>query len=162
MNKVPKSTATIRFQDCDPFNHLNNAKYLDYFMNAREDQLIREYDLDIFQLAATRGLSWVVASNQVAYFRPARVMEEIVIDSQLIKFSEKSIHVEMRMWDKEMSTLKAILWAKLTHFDLKNLKPLSHLEEFGDFFGKILLPVKESTFEERTASLLRRRQLDSV
>lgn len=162
MNKIPMSKATIRFQDCDPFNHLNNARYLDYFINAREDQLIKEYDIDIFRMAATRGLSWVVASNQIAYFRPATVMEEIIIDSQLIRFSEKSIHVEMRMWDKDMQTLKSMLWAKLTHFDLKNLKPLSHLEEFGDFFEKVLLPVKEDTFEERTSAVLRKRQLDSV
>ena len=162
MNKVPKSTAIVRFQDCDPFNHLNNARYLDYFMNAREDQLIREYDLDVFQMAATKGRSWVIASNQIAYFRPALVMEEIVIDSQLIRFSERSIQVEMRMWDRDMSDLKSVLWARLTHFDLKHLKPLSHLEDFGEFFEKILLPVEETTFEERTAALLRKRQLDSV
>ena len=157
MNKVPTSTATIRFQDCDPFNHLNNAKYLDYFINAREDQLIREYSLDVFSLAAHRGVSWVVASNQIAYFRPATVMEEIVIDSQLIKYNEKSLWVEMRMWDKEKHALKAVLWAKMTHFDFKQLKPLSHLEEFGDLFQQIVLPVEEKTFEERTRALQQKR-----
>lgn len=36
--KYPKETETkavIRFQDCDPLQHLNNAKYFDYFFNAR-------------------------------------------------------------------------------------------------------------------------------
>ena len=31
-----QSTVKIRFQDCDPFNHLNNAAYLNYFVNARD------------------------------------------------------------------------------------------------------------------------------
>ena len=30
-----------RFSDCDPFGHLNNARYIDYFINAREDHLRR-------------------------------------------------------------------------------------------------------------------------
>ena len=25
----------IRFQDCDPLQHLNNSKYFDYYFNAR-------------------------------------------------------------------------------------------------------------------------------
>ena len=35
MKKLPntlQSTVKIRFQDCDPFNHLNNAAYLNYFV----------------------------------------------------------------------------------------------------------------------------------
>ena len=45
--KVLESNMKIRFQDCDPFNHLNNAAYLNYFMNAREDHLIENYGIDI-------------------------------------------------------------------------------------------------------------------
>ena len=30
--KVLKSNTKIRFQDCDPFNHLNNAAYLNYVL----------------------------------------------------------------------------------------------------------------------------------
>ncbi|MEL7147415.1 MAG: hypothetical protein AAFO69_13660, partial [Bacteroidota bacterium] len=84
------------------------------------------------------------------------------VSSQLIKFGEKSLQVEMRMWDKEMKELKSVLWAKFTHFDLKQLKPKNHLNEFGDLFEKILTPVQEEAFEARTASFLSKRQVDSV
>lgn len=40
LKKIIESKVKIRFPDCDPFNHLNNSKYIDYFINAREDQLI--------------------------------------------------------------------------------------------------------------------------
>jgi len=162
MEKIPVSKAVIRFQDCDPFNHLNNAKYLDYFINAREDQLVKEYQLDIFKIAAKQGRSWVVASNQIAYFKPAMVMEEVVIETQLIAFSEKSLQVEMRMLDNQQNQLKSLLWGRFTHFDLRNLKPISHMENYGDFFSEIVLPVAENSFEERTKNIVRDRQLDSV
>ncbi|MFD0878196.1 hypothetical protein ACFQ1A_28770, partial [Massilia pinisoli] len=29
--KVTESKAIIRFQDCDPLQHLNNSKYFDYY-----------------------------------------------------------------------------------------------------------------------------------
>ena len=48
-----ESTTHIRFQDCDPFGHLNNAQYLDYFMNAREDHLLANYAFDIFAWTET-------------------------------------------------------------------------------------------------------------
>ena len=52
MEKSPKileSKTLIRFQHCDPFNHLNNSEYLNYMVNAREDQLIKHYGIDIYK-----------------------------------------------------------------------------------------------------------------
>ena len=46
--QILSSTAVIRFQDCDPYAHLNNGRYLDYFMNAREDQLLKMYGFNIY------------------------------------------------------------------------------------------------------------------
>ena len=48
--KIVSSQTKIRFQHCDPFNHLNNGSYIDYFMNHREDQLIMHYDIDIYKM----------------------------------------------------------------------------------------------------------------
>ncbi len=49
MNKTPHSLYTIRFTDCDPFGHLNNGRYIDYLLNAREDHLKTEYGVDLSQ-----------------------------------------------------------------------------------------------------------------
>ena len=78
------SQAVIRFQDCDPYGHLNNGRYLDYFMNAREDQVLKAYDFDIYHYSKSTGLGWVVTQNHIAYLRPALLMEEIRIESQLV------------------------------------------------------------------------------
>lgn len=35
MNKNPNSVYTVRFNDCDLFGHLNNARYIDYFFECQ-------------------------------------------------------------------------------------------------------------------------------
>ena len=50
MQKILESRGLVRFQDCDPFNHLNNAAYLNYLVNAREDQLMAQHGINIYDL----------------------------------------------------------------------------------------------------------------
>ena len=57
--------ATVRFQDCDPFGHLNNARYVDYFMNARTDQVLEAYNLQIMKAGQTE--SWVVNKSKPCF-----------------------------------------------------------------------------------------------
>ncbi|RNL91708.1 acyl-CoA thioesterase [Sinomicrobium pectinilyticum] len=155
MEKRPsilESRTKIRFQDCDPFNHLNNARYLDYFINAREDQLLEQYNLDIFRIVREQGLGWVVSSSHIAYLKPVFTMEEVVIETQLIRYSDKHLQVEARMWDKDKTVLKSVAWINFVHFNLRTSKVQRHTEEFMELFREVLLPVKSTTFEERHLS----------
>ncbi|WP_428223999.1 acyl-CoA thioesterase [Flavobacterium sp.] len=150
MKKVLESKVKIRFPDCDPFNHLNNSRYLDYMINAREDQLAMHYDFDVYQMAKETGLSWVVAQNQIAYLFPAFLMEEVIIETQLFQVSEKALMIEAKMWDNKKEILKTVLWTKLVHYDLKTNRSAVHSEELMTFFGQIVKPLeKELSFEER-------------
>ena len=85
ISRTWESKVLIRFPDCDPFNHLNNARYIDYFINAREDHIMMNMGLNIYQYAAEHGLGWVVAKNQIAYLKPAFLMETVVVDSTILK-----------------------------------------------------------------------------
>jgi len=151
--KTVSSTATIRFQDCDPFNHLNNASYINYFMNHREDQLIKVYNLDIYDMARQLGKSWVSNSNQIAYIKPALLMEEVIIESQLIAFDSNNLKVEMRMYNTDKTHLKALIWCGFTHFNLLKQQKETHTEEFLSLFKSILNPLEESQFDKRVAHL---------
>lgn len=157
MKNLPKlvtSDTKIRFQDCDPFNHLNNGSYISYFMNHREDMLIKYYDIDIYKMAKTIGKSWVSSSNQIAYLKPALLMEHVTIESQLIQFSNTALKVEMRMYNKDKSELKAIIWCGFVHFNLLTQSREQHSESLLQLFKNIINPVKnKTTFEERIASL---------
>ena len=151
--KILESKTKIRFQDCDPFNHLNNASYINYLINAREDQLIAAYGIDIYKMGRTEGKSWVVASNQIGYIKPAFLMEEVIIDSQLLSFSDSTIQVEMRMWNHSKTQLKAVMWSTFVHFNLIQLKPESHSQELLQLFEAVKLPVTAKSFEERMKHL---------
>ncbi len=151
--KITENKALIRFQDCDPFNHLNNSKYLDYFMNAREDQIAKHYNLNIYTYAQETGNSWVVGNHQIAYLRPALLMETITIDSQLFEYSDTNLYVELRMWNKEKTELKAVLWSMFTHYNLLSKKRVSHENKLMKLFGAIKHPVDTNNFHERIAVL---------
>ena len=151
--KILESKTKIRFQDCDPFNHLNNAAYFDYLINAREDQLIDNYDLDIYKHGKKTGKSWVVATHQVAYLKPATLMETVIIDSQLINYGSKNLLVEIRMWDESKTILKAVLWSSFVYFNLVKLCSENHKEDLLELFESVVLPLKEKSFEERVGNL---------
>ncbi len=155
MKKYPnilESKTKIRFQDCDPFNHLNNASYINYLINAREDQLIKFYDLDIYSMAKKLGKSWVVGSNQIAYIKPAFLMEEVIIDSQLLQYSDSLLKVELRMWNHNKSEIKAVMWSSFVHYNLLQQKKEIHSEELLHLFKTIVNPVDSVSFEERISS----------
>lgn len=147
--RILESKKVIRFQDCDPFNHLNNAKYFDYMINAREDQLIKNYNLDIYETVKTLGVSWVVGTHQIAYLRPANLMETVTIDSQLFHYGSKSLNVEIRMWNEAKTELKAVLWSSFIHYNIAKGKAHEHSEDFLSLFKNVCMPIEASSFEER-------------
>ncbi len=154
MEKRPRSKKVIRFQDCDPFNHLNNARYIDYFINTREDQLVEHYNLDVFGEMKTSGKSWVVTSNQISYIKPARTMETVLIDSQLVHFDDHRLKVEMRMWNELETELKAIIWMTFTHVNVLQSTIEKHADELNMLFEEILVPVSEVSFDDRVKGIL--------
>jgi len=133
-DRHPSSKALIRFQDCDPFGHLNNARYLDYFINAREDHLRESYGIDIYKISRERGFGWVVVQNQIAYFKPALLMEQVEISSTVIHYDRYSILVELKMENTSKQELKSVLWTKFVSVDLKSAK---RVEIPGDLFARL-------------------------
>src|ERR1700722_13770800 len=83
MERTPVSFYTVRFNDCDPLGHLNNARYLDYFLNAREDHLRDHYGIDL-RVWFERGDAFVVHSHEIRYLRPALYNESVAIQTELI------------------------------------------------------------------------------
>ena len=150
--RILSSNAIIRFQDCDPYAHLNNGRYLDYFMNAREDQVWKEYDFNIYEYSRNTGLGWVVTQNQIAYIRPATLMEEVIFESQLIDVRPKFIQIEMRMYDQERK-LKSLLWVQLVHVDIRKAKSVEHGAELQELFDQLCIPLEEKDFNKRLKEL---------
>ena len=154
VNKMPETRSRIRFPDCDPFNHLNNSKYIDYCINAREDHLMQFYDFNIYNLAKEKGVSWVVSQNRIAYLSPAFLMEIVTIQSCVLKWGEKDILVEMIMWDENKTHVKCLLWTSFAHFNLRTKKSELHSQEFTDKFSKLVCnELSNLNFEDRMQQL---------
>lgn len=154
LSKVWESKALIRFPDCDPFNHLNNARYIDYFINAREDHIMANLKINIYHYAAQEGKGWVVSKNQIAYLKPAFLMETVIIDSTLLHADDKEVFVEMKMWSEKKDKLKAVLWSNFVHINMKTVKPESHSKELMDMFKPVENPLPEAvSFDERVEQL---------
>lgn len=155
--KLLTSNAVVRFQDCDPYGHLYNAKFIDYFMNAREDQLVEHYDLDIYALGESDGVGWVVAQNQIAYLQPAMLMERVVITSRIINYARRTMQAELVMYSEDQAHVKALMWSNFVHFDLNARRPAQHDERFMQMFEEACYPVEEELFEDRVRTFRKHR-----
>lgn len=153
LEKFPTSTSVIRFQDCDPMNHLNNSKYIDYMINAREDHLEEFYNLPIYSYAMTEKKGWVVGKNEIIYKRPALLMEKVLFRSRVIYYGPKRIHVEISMHDEKNTHLKAILWSTFVHIDMKTGKAIEHDSKITELLESVCAPIDQRTIEDRIAFL---------
>jgi acyl-CoA thioester hydrolase len=154
LKKLLESKTRVQYQDCDPFNHLNNSRYIDYMMAARTEQLLEHYGLNTFEIATVQGTGWVSAETKISYLLPALWMEVVTIETRLIAYSNSSLLVEAITYNEDKTHIKAIMWAKLVHFDIKAQRSLKHSDELMRFLEQIHYPVEhQPTFEERLQTL---------
>ena len=103
-------------------------------------------------MARTLGKSWVVGSNQIAYIKPAFLMEDVVIDSQLFEFNDSTLKVELRMWNHSKTKIKAVMWSSFVHFNLIKQVREIHNEDLMNLFKSVVNPIDSNTFEDRISS----------
>jgi YbgC/YbaW family acyl-CoA thioester hydrolase len=138
MEKKLQSNYVVRFSDCDLFGHLNNARYIDYFLNAREDHLKTYYDMDLKSFYQ-QGLSWFVGSHEIIYLRPAQYNERVVIHSALFHASNDALWVEMQMTDEKESHLKSLMWTRFVPVNIKTGRKEIHPPTFMDFAQQVVV-----------------------
>ena len=131
-----KSHYIIRFSDCDPNAHLNNSRYFDYMINAREDHLRENFNI-LYPDFLKWGITWVVRQHEIQYLRPAMYTEKVCITSQIIGLTESNLIVEMAMYDESESQLKAILWTHFTCIDPQTGKRKTHTPAFIELANKL-------------------------
>ena len=137
MEKRLQSGYVIRFSDCDPFGHLNNARYVDYFLNAGEDHLKKYYDMDL-QSFYKEGLSWVVGGHEILYLRPAQYNERVIIHSALFHASNDGLWVEFQMTDEKELHLKSVMWTRFVPVNVKTGRRENHPQSFMDFAQQVV------------------------
>lgn len=151
-SKILESQVLIRFEDCDPFGHLNNGRYINYFTNAREDQVREYYGFDVYKHIKENGKAWVVTTNQVQYLQQVKYMETITIRTCLRWYTSSDLMVEGQMVDPNTQSILAVIWTRLTYIDLKKGGRTEYSQELMDLYHSIAIfgeGKQEQTFEER-------------
>jgi YbgC/YbaW family acyl-CoA thioester hydrolase len=158
MEKFLQSSYPVRFSDCDPLGHLNNSKYIDYFLNAREDHLKEVYDIDL-KVWAQQGQAFVVTAHEIRYLRPATYNESVVIRTALIGWGESTLLVEMCMFGKDRQ-LKAIVWTTFTRINPATGKRMVHPPEFQPWIDQAFVAeIAKQGLSARVESLRKEIQL---
>ena len=131
--KETESRVLIRFQDCDPLRHLNNAKYFDYFFNAREDQVPKLYGVEMMDFIKKYKAAWVIYNHNISYVKPAMVGEWVRIKSRIIWHNHNTVILEYYMTDDSEKQLKTLLWTTMRYVTLAEGKSTDHLGAVNDF-----------------------------
>jgi len=135
--KVPESKLYVRFQDCDPLGHLNNVRFLDYFLNAREEQTHKYYNLNLMELARQHQANWLVTNHQIAYLRPANLGATIFIQTKLIHFDNTTLVIEGIMLNKDKTKLKSLLWTTMRYVSMNTGKPTDHPDDIMNMLERL-------------------------
>src|SRR5690349_19460007 len=116
----PELQTYVRLTDADSFGHLSAARYLDYFIDARDQHMERAYGVDLLRHKDERGESWLVQENRIAYLHQARVKEKLLLRSRLIGFGERETFVESLMLDGGARHLYSLAWTRFAYTNVTN------------------------------------------
>lgn len=150
--KQTESRSIIRFQDCDPLRHLNNAKYFDYFFNAREDQVPKLYGVEMRDIIHEYKAFWVVYNHHIAYLKSANLGEWVRIFTRLIHFDDNTTVIEYLMTDDDKSHLKTLMWSTFKYVSMETSRTAQHGNDVKDYLNAMLykeLEYHPQNFDDR-------------
>ena len=159
MDKEISTKVKIRFSDCDPIGHLNNVKYLEYMLNAREDHVEEGYGFTYEEYTKKTGCTWITIQNEIAYLKEVRYNSKVVISSKTIEISDRISKVELLMKSEDEKTIHCVLWITVIYFNMKTRQSDVHPEETKNLFRKFLIDLEQKDFQSRTSFLRKQNKL---
>ena len=153
MNKEVSTSVKVRFSDCDPIGHLNNVKYLEYMLNAREDHVEQFYGFTYEQYTKKTGCTWIAIQNEIAYLKEVRYNARVVISSKTIDIRDRVSKVEILMKSEDESIVHAVLWITVIYFNMKTRRSAVHPAETRKLFEKFHVEIEQKDFQSRTEYL---------
>ncbi len=117
----------VRFRDCDPMGHVNNAVYLTYFEEAR-----RRYWEEVLGIQDYRQVDFILAHAEIDYRAPAFAGQRlrVYIRAGEIRRSSFDFHYEIR--DRHNGTLIAEGKTVQVMYDYVRMRPKPMPEHYRD------------------------------
>lgn len=118
---------TVRFRDCDPYGHVNNAVYLTYLENAR---------FALWKAQQMRGV--ILARAEVDYRAQATYGDELDVRVRLAGFGRTSFRYEYEIVDVTTGDLVVTAKTVQVHYDYERQVPVELTDEIR---AKLQTPV---------------------
>jgi acyl-CoA thioester hydrolase len=107
---ISECSLQVRTYECDSYNHVNNANYLNYLEFARYE-LLKDIGFD-YPGAIKSGYGVYVARIEIDYKKPAMVDEKLVIKTWPLKKGAVSGVLAQEIWRGEDLLVTAkVTWA---------------------------------------------------
>lgn len=118
----------VRYGDLDPQGHVNNAKYLTYFEQARVYYLIQ---LGLFgKDQSFMDIGLIIADIHITYNAPTHYGDEIKTGVRMAKIGNKSIIVEQAVVDAKTGAEMAKGEVVMVTFDYRAKKTIPVPDEW--------------------------------
>ena len=128
----------VRFSECDPLGHVNNAVYYTYMETARTE-LFRMLDPDM----DVNDWKLIVASTSCEYKAQATFAQWLQITTEIERIGNSSFTVLHRIMDRDSGKLIAIGRAVLVHFDYRKQRSMPLTAEMRRSLETLLAVPKE-------------------
>jgi len=112
----------VRGYHLDMYQHVNNARYLEFLEEARWDFIESKIDLNEWM---KKGLGFVVANININYRKPASLDQVIEIQSRISKLNVKSATIEQKIYLEGTDVLVANADVTFVIVDTKTGKSVS-------------------------------------
>ncbi len=95
---------SVRPDDIDMFQHVHSAKYIDYVLAARYDQMERCYG-NPMQEYIDKGLGWVVNSCTINFKRALKLGDTMRVQTRLVSATTTGVRVDFAILNKATGKL---------------------------------------------------------
>jgi len=124
----------VRYGDLDPQGHVNNAKYLTYFEQARIYYLMQ---LGLFSRDQSfMEVGVIIADIHITYHSTTYYGDKIQVGVRTAKIGNKSMTVEQCVMNTETGKITASGTVILVTFDYEMLKTISVPDEWREIISE--------------------------
>jgi thioesterase-3 len=109
----------VRGYHLDMYQHVNNARYLEFLEEARWHFIESKIDLNDW---LKKGLGFVIANININYRKPASLDQVIEIHSRISRLTIKSATIEQKIYLEDTDTLIANADVTFVIVDTKTAK----------------------------------------
>ena len=119
-----QSCVQVRPDDIDLFGHVHSAKYLDYFLAARFEQMQKNYNCGMDEFLS-KGLGWFLQDFDISYKRPLKLGDTAMVYTNIMELQNNGSIVAFRILNQQSNKLVATGNGKFALVDIQSARSVA-------------------------------------